>query len=364
MYPFLINALQECGFSVDVATMHDIDPGLIKKQHGVSIRDINVIKFPRITCIGYALLCEALNSTVSSTKFLNLMMNYDVTYMDTPYVGPLLRLPRHSNMVYYLHAPIERKRPVTPLAKPHRMFLLAYMALGTSYELVRRSRVVFANSKFTARITEKTLGIKPRVLYPPVDINLVAKYRSTDREDAIVSFARISSAKGHEFAIRMTKELIKDGLSVKTYIMGSANDYASKLYLVRLMRLTKDLGIEHNVSFVINPEINEAYKILGKSKVFIHAREREPFGITIVEAMAAGAVPLVPRSGAPWHEIVEYGKYGIGYSSLNEAVHAVKYLLDRGYHEYSSRVMQRSRIFSVSIFNDSLCSIIKEFRII
>ena len=40
--------------------------------------------------------------------------DYDLVYMDMPYVDPIFRysLPRHNNLVFYLHALIERSNAV------------------------------------------------------------------------------------------------------------------------------------------------------------------------------------------------------------------------------------------------------------
>ena len=75
--------------------------------------------------------------------------------------------------------------------------------------------------------------------------------------------------------------------------------------------------------------------------------------------MAAGAVPVVPRSGAPWHDIIEYGKYGIGYSSSEELIKAVKYLLNDGYDRYSRDVISRAYHFNVDKYTNRLCEMVK-----
>ena len=362
MYPFTIKALQSCGYDVHVATSYDINPEDVIKYHGVKISNVHIIKFPRLSCDKfYSIPCDLINTTISATKFLSMIDGYDLVYVDTPYVGPIFKysVPRHNNLVFYLHAPIERSKPVIPIAKPHRILMHAYLASGTNYDIIRNARLVLANSKFTAYITEKTLGVKPRVLYPPVDVDLIAKYRSNDREDAVVFFARLSRAKGPEQAIMIAKELVREGFNPKVYIMGSVSGQIGSLYVSSLIKLVRSLGLIRNVIFVINPSITEVYSILGRSKVFLHFREHEPFGIVIVEAMAAGAVPIVPRSGAPWHDIIEYGKYGIGYSSIEELVKAVKYLLSGGYNEYFRRTISRAYSFNVDKYINEFCKIIK-----
>ncbi|MFZ8838408.1 MAG: hypothetical protein ACO2PM_05620 [Pyrobaculum sp.] len=49
----------------------------------------------------------------------------------------------------------------------------------------------------------------------------------------------------------------------------------------------------------MNPSIDTVYHVLGRSVAFIHVRPHEPFGIVVAEAVAAGAVPIVHKSGVP-----------------------------------------------------------------
>jgi alpha-1,2-mannosyltransferase len=41
----------------------------------------------------------------------------------------------------------------------------------------------------------------------------------------------------------------------------------------------------------------------------------EHFGISVVEAMVSGLVPVVHSSGGPWLDILEQGKGGFGYNT-------------------------------------------------
>jgi len=49
---------------------------------------------------------------------------------------------------------------------------------------------VYVNSLFTAYLTENALGVRPGVLYPPIDTELIRK------------LARFSSSKGQDFVIK------------------------------------------------------------------------------------------------------------------------------------------------------------------
>jgi glycogen synthase len=62
------------------------------------------------------------------------------------------------------------------------------------------------------------------------------------------------------------------------------------------------------------------YKVLSSFTAYIHVRPHEPFGI--VMAMAAGAVPIVHRSGGSWINVVQMGRYGVGLSTRRRRLSA------------------------------------------
>ncbi|MCB0731067.1 MAG: glycosyltransferase, partial [Ignavibacteriae bacterium] len=52
-----------------------------------------------------------------------------------------------------------------------------------------------------------------------------------------------------------------------------------------------------NVKLHPNMDYSKVIEILGKSKFFLHTIWNEPFGITTVQGIAAGCIPIVPNSG-------------------------------------------------------------------
>lgn len=86
-----------------------------------------------------------------------------------------------------------------------------------------------------------------------------------------------------------------------------------------------------------NVTFEQAKQLLRTAKVYVHGKgfgflesggvsEPEHFGITICEAMASGCPIIVPKTGGCWTDIALMGKYGLGYSSLEELKFHVKRL--------------------------------------
>jgi len=164
--------------------------------------------------------------------------------------------------------------------------------------LLRRERV-YANSLFTAFLSRYALGFIPRVLYPPVDVNRVSKYAG-EKEPVVSMLARFRSAKGWDFALRVFKELMSMcRVDAELYLMGAINNALETRYVRHLIELSRELGIIDKVHVIINLGIDDVYRVLNKSMAFIHVRSNEPFSIVVVETIAAGAVPIVHKSGVP-----------------------------------------------------------------
>jgi len=71
-------------------------------------------------------------------------------------------------------------------------------------------------------------------------------------------------------------------------------------------------------------------EIRQSSNMFISTSTREPFGLSILEAMAAGLCVLIPSDGAYWDQRLEHGKNCIKYSpnDVQSLTEAVQTLLD------------------------------------
>ena len=97
-----------------------------------------------------------------------------------------------------------------------------------------------------------------------------------------------------------------------------------------------------------------------EAKVYLHTMPYEHFGISIVEAMAAGLVPVVPRSGGPYVDVLNgsQGVYGYSYSNVREAADCIHRLLgdERLRTGCSEKSIDRSHVFDSSVFKAKFTS--------
>jgi len=86
--------------------------------------------------------------------------------------------------------------------------------------------------------------------------------------------------------------------------------------------------------------------------------------MSVVETMAAECVPLVPRDGGPWFDILEEKEDGHGFSneSILKAAEKVRMLLenDELRTELSARARRRAIGFDRSVLESKILSVAKQ----
>ena len=182
--------------------------------------------------------------------------------------------------------------------------------------------VIIYNSKFTQENSQKNWPLGSKVIYPPVDTDKIKPLR---KKKYILSVGRIFGYlkdKKYELLIKAFERIQKNsqasGWSLN--IVGTASE-GDKPYLEELKNLAKNL----RVNFYPNLEYDELVKLYGEAAIYWHASgygENDPtkmehFGISTVEAMAAGCVAVVIGKGGQ-KEIVDDGQNGFLWNNLPE----------------------------------------------
>lgn len=169
----------------------------------------------------------------------------------------------------------------------------------------RNWQTVLCYSLFVKKIIDRNLPRPSVVLAPPVDI---ASFRPQEKKNIILSVGRFFPwlhSKKQEILVRAFKELCQGGLTGwQLYLVGKSEEGALD-YLGKIRKESEGYPVEimEDLSF---PELT---KIYGQAKIYWHAtgfgedlekhpEKAEHFGITTVEAMAAGCVPIVINAGA------------------------------------------------------------------
>ena len=183
-------------------------------------------------------------------------------------------------------------------------------ALKWIVKRIKRHGLFTAVCKFTAESVERILGIRPRILYGPIEWQ-VYRWRGEVKEDFMVSVARITPYKNLERAIYAAKTLNR-----RLLILGAVRD---RLYYKRLLELIRRESLGERVKIITGLPIEDRARILRRAKVFLHCSV-EGFGKSVAEAMAAGCIPVVPRLGGQ----SEYTPKEFHYSSIEEMLQKVE----------------------------------------
>ncbi len=151
-----------------------------------------------------------------------------------------------------------------------------------------RVDVYIANSQFVAKRIKKYYKRKAEVIYPPVEVN---KFKiAAAPSDYFLIGGRLSPYKRVDIVIEAFLEL---GLKLK--IFGDGID---------LERLKKIAHNNPNIEFLGRVDDLTKAELFSNCQAFLYPQE-EDFGITAIEAMAAGRPVIAYRSGGATESVIE-----------------------------------------------------------
>lgn len=207
------------------------------------------------------------------------------------------------------------------------------------YDNMMKNSTLITNSEFSRRAISEAYGINHIiVLSPPVDIQTFrnsvllpsSKNGNGDdkRDDLIVVVCRIDSSKRVENAVMFAKLLKENDIGKGMIIAGNLDPYNYDYYLY-LKRMIFDFGLIDYVKFEIDASFDRLLSILKKSKVYFHPRSGEHFGMSIVEAMSAGLIPIVSDVGGQ----TEFVPSKYHFRTLEQATQIASSAFDVSYSE-------------------------------
>lgn len=182
-------------------------------------------------------------------------------------------------------------------------------------------KLAIYNSEFTKGYIDQLIKIKGQVVYPPVSVEEFVPLKKDKKILNVGRFALYGNPKKQDLMIEVFRELVKDGLKDwSLHLAGGIMDGNEKL-----LDDLKDLAKGLPVYFYPNIGLGDLEKLYGQSTIYWHAmgfgetdpKKFEHFGISTVEAMAAGCVPIVINKGGQT-EIVEEGVSGLLWDSVEQ----------------------------------------------
>ncbi|MCW4037981.1 MAG: glycosyltransferase [Candidatus Bathyarchaeota archaeon] len=355
----LINALKKAGNRVTLITTDKTDWTLLQEQHGLTCTvDQEFFVHPTY------LLTQSMTSravwTLSSYLVKSLLVKvkekYDVLINTSGEIINFLEDIAYVNAVP-MRAAFNYSESLPIKSSWWRCYSRVYDLFLKTIDRLNRNTLFVTNSKFMEAIITRYLGCRAMVVYPPVDVeNFKPLYRRKERENLVITVSRFRPGKNLESIPNIAKYV-----NARFLIIGPS-DQSSASTINTVRGLAKKLKVQDRVQLLTNVPRSVLRERLSDAKVLLHTQFYEAFGISVVEAMASGCVPIVPDVGGPWLDILdqEQGKYGFAYESPKEAAETIRLLMEdeRMRCEVASRAYRRTGAFTTSIFTRNMLRVV------
>ena len=170
--------------------------------------------------------------------------------------------------------------------------------LRDRYENLMKNTLVLTNSGYTRKAISNAFNIDAKILYPPVDVETFQEIalKSNQREGMVLVISRIAPDKQIENAIEVARIMRGRGIGKIMTIAGNLHYYDHQYYQ-QMKNMIADYDLSDYVSLQTNISFSRLIQLMQLAKVYFHPRIDEHFGISIVEAMASGLVPVVSNIG-------------------------------------------------------------------
>ena len=209
-----------------------------------------------------------------------------------------------------------------------------------------QKKLVLANSNFTAEMLRKNLGIRPKVIYPPVYTKRL--HSAAVKERLIVTVGLFSPWKNLELIPEVASKI-----DAHFVIIGGLFD---KDTYSRVLDLIKEKQVDDKVTIFTNAPLDVKLEFLQKAKVYFHTQPWEDFGISIIEGMAANCIPVVHDSGGAR----EYVPPEWRYKDAEGAIQKINKALDAP-SSVSRKMKDISNDFSAERFQKEFSDVLKEY---
>jgi glycosyltransferase involved in cell wall biosynthesis len=224
--------------------------------------------------------------------------------------------------------------------------LLRQFGKSSSYE----NKIAMACSRFSAKMIEEAIDHKIEVLYPPISgFFKTNEVRANSRNDVVITVSRFAKEKRLEMIPRIAK------LTPNSFSFVIAGACRCSDDLLSVQNCIRELGVKKRVKLMPNISRTKLKDIMHRSKVCLHTSANEPFGISIIEAMSSGCIPVVPDSGGP----KEFVPKQLRYKSVEEAAYLTESSAFNWSPQKAEEFIKVSDRFSENRFRNEFLRIMK-----
>jgi len=183
---------------------------------------------------------------------------------------------------------------------------------------------IFVDSNKTKKLIERysSKTIKRVSFITRIFCDIFEPSKKEKEEISFIFFGRLNKQKRLDRALKLIHELKHNSnLYVKFYVVGPDEGM-----LVKLKKIASDLNIEKNIEFTGPKSFSEIKDICRNVLFYLQLSDREGMGMSIIEAMQMGIVPIVTPVG----EIPNYVKHmenGIIFNTISDTITLINLLI-------------------------------------
>lgn len=291
----------------------------------------------------YQTIIHAYIAKTKCDTFIDAFSNCVYPWTDISYIHfPYLNLDAFSRNFPYL----EKPRIMQAGTMPHVLLEKNLIDYG--------KRLVLANSHYTADQIKKYQNKNVEVIYPPFASSIAAIGSDINKnasENLVVTTSRFEYNKLLE---RIPQIAAQTNSSIKFVVIGRLTNQE---VLISLQRLTKKLGVADRVKFYPNASVEQKIELLKRAKIYLHTMVGEHFGISIVEAMALGCLPIVHDSGG----MREFVPQQYRYNNLKEAATKIENEINGWSSARTFEMKEISERFSIANFSARFMQLFSQY---
>ncbi len=229
-----------------------------------------------------------------------------------------------------------------------RIILLPQYSIRERFieELRRRGSLVLVNSSWTQAEAKYFWNLDAKILYPSVHTEKFRKIDNTNRSDVVLTISRFSRDRGLDNVLNVAKELKK----IKFVIAGYLQD--PEYFIELKMKKSENIELYSNVSE------GTKLRLLSVSKVYFNPTPYiEGFGISVIEGMSAGLIPVTRNKGG----VIDFVPKEYMFNEINEALSKIDYGI-KNWNFYSMRMMKElADRFSLENYEKNLLDIVSKY---
>lgn len=250
------------------------------------------------------------------------------------------------------------------------MFLVTY---PSGFKFLESYNEILSISGYTEYWIKRYWKKDSRILFPPVDTE---SFKAGSKEKIILSVGRFfpehHNKKQYELARAFTEMVKTDPNEMKDYRLILAGGLENRESHTAYVEKIKEISEGYPIEIRTNISWSELKDLFSKAMIFWHAAglnedenknpaKFEHFGITTVEAMSAGCIPVVINRGGQ-KEIIEEAVNGFKFEDISELKEKTIYVIKNYDHidKIKFRAISDSRKYSNKNFEENLLKIIAE----